>query len=74
MTHRRSPNITSAARAWDRFVSANAPLVAASDAARYAKLVLLCESHLAAGYEWVTPEVLRAEEQQRLGSRFGGGA
>lgn len=30
MTHRRSPNIAAAARAWDRFVSANAPIIAAS--------------------------------------------
>ena len=30
MTHRRSPHIVAAARAWDHFVSANAPIIAAS--------------------------------------------
>jgi hypothetical protein len=108
MTDRRSPNIA-AARAWDRFVSANAPIIAASgipsaclaspdhfddfllhgrlahhaddtdfriesvDADRYGKLVLLVESYFAAGYEWVTPTVLRPAERERLSSRFGDG-
>ncbi len=30
MTYRRFPNRVAAARAWDRFVSANAPIIAAS--------------------------------------------
>ena len=30
MTHRRSPDKAAATRAWDRFVSANAPIIAAS--------------------------------------------
>jgi hypothetical protein len=30
MTYRRFPNRIAAARAWDRFVSANAPIIAAS--------------------------------------------
>ena len=30
MTYRRFPNALAAARAWDRFVSANAPIIAAS--------------------------------------------
>ena len=30
MTHRRSPHIAAAASAWDRFVSANAPIISAS--------------------------------------------
>lgn len=30
MTHRRSPHVVAAACAWDRFVSVNAPIIAAS--------------------------------------------